>query len=127
MCSVDDPGAALDERLADLIGRGYRFIHPRDKHGRVVAVVGIRAHHRVIDVIRLDAEDDVSAFRLAGDEADLLAPQRLLWCRYGTAQEVLNELLALADDEFAPAGVEDVRGCWIPGAAGQATWLAAAS
>ena len=68
MCSVDEPGTTVDARLTDLIGRGYRFLHPRDEHGRVVAVVGVRAHDRVVDVVLLNAEDDVSAYRVAGDE-----------------------------------------------------------
>lgn len=110
----------------DLIDRGYRFIHPCDDGGHVVAVVGIRAHGSVIDIIRLNAEDDAVASRVPGDEADILAPGKVLWRCRGNAHEVLDELLALADDYGAertrPAG-----GCWVPGRNGHVKWLAAAS
>jgi len=108
----------------DLIDRGYRFIHPRDKAGSLVAVVGIRAHDSVVDVLRIDAEDDVTAFRVAGDEQDILNPGRMLWRCRGTAHAVLDELLALADD-YAASG-RKVTGCWVPGETGRAKWLAAA-
>lgn len=120
-----DPGASVDSRLTDLIDRGYRFIHPRDDGGRVVAVVGIRAHHTVVDVLRIDGEDDVTAFRIPGDEQDILNPRTMLWCRRGAAHDVLDDLLALADDQAATG--RQVRGCWVPGDTGRAKWLAAAS
>ena len=122
--SSDTP-AAVESRLTDLIDRGYRFIHPRDDDGRVVAVVGIRAHHTVVDVLQIDAEDDVVAFRVSGDEQDILHPRRMLWRCRGTAHDVLDELLALPDDYAATE--HQVRGCWVPGNAGRAKWLAAAS
>ncbi|HVW40663.1 MAG TPA: hypothetical protein VHC18_04870 [Amycolatopsis sp.] len=120
-----DPDVSVDSRLRDLIGRGYRFIHPRDDRGRVVAVVGIRAHDTVVDVLRIDGEDDVTAFRVPGDEPDILSPRTTLWRCRGAAHDVLDELLALADDHAATG--RQVRGCWVPGATGRAKWLAAAS
>ncbi|WAL65737.1 hypothetical protein ORV05_33560 [Amycolatopsis cynarae] len=110
-------------RLADLIERGYQFLHPRDDQGRIVAVVGIRVHDSVIDMIRLEAEDDATALRLPGDEADVLAPRRVLWRSQGTARRVLDDLLTLADDAYAVPG--RVHGCWVPGEHGRAKWLAA--
>ena len=122
MCSAD-PGS-VEARLLDLIDRGYRFLHPCDGDGHVVAVVGIRAHGSVIDVIRLDAEDDAVATRVPGDEQDVLSPRKLLWRCRGTADEVLDELLALADD-YGADRARPVGGCWVPGEHGRAKWLAA--
>jgi hypothetical protein len=117
---------SVETRLLDLINLGYRFLHPCDDDGQVVAVVGVRAHGSVIDVIRLDAEDDATASRVPGDEPDILAPRQLLWRCRGTAHEVLDELLALADD-YGADRARSVRGCWVPGRSGHAKWLAAAS
>jgi len=126
MSSTDT--ATIDDRLQDLITRGYKFVHPRDAAGAVIAVVGVRAHHSVIDVVRLNAEDDVVATRMPGDEADILAPNTVLWRSEGNAGPVLDELLSLPDDEVAVPARADTRkpaGCWVATATGRATWLAA--
>ncbi|GAB2978848.1 hypothetical protein LWP59_39565 [Amycolatopsis acidiphila] len=126
MCSADKKsGCPVEARLKDLVDRGYRFIHPSDDDGHVVAVVGIRAHGSVIDVIRLNAEDDAVASRVPGDEPDILSPRKMLWRRRGTAHEVLADLLALADD-YGADRARPVGGCWVPGRSGHAKWLAAA-
>jgi hypothetical protein len=115
----------VDARLMDLMDRGYQFLHPRDDAGSVVAVVGVRAHGAVIDVIRLNAEDDVAAFRVPGDETEVLEPRKMLWRCRGNAHEVLDELIALPDG-YGSTGRREVRGCWVPGDGGRAKWLAAA-
>ncbi|WP_306999217.1 hypothetical protein [Amycolatopsis thermophila] len=116
----------IDDRLQDLITRGYQFVHPRDAKGAVIAVVGVRAHDAVIDVVRLNAEDDVVATRMPGDEDDILAPRTVLWRTSGAAGAVLDELLALPDDEATPGENAPKRGgCWVATGAGRATWLAA--
>ncbi|KAA9161106.1 hypothetical protein FPZ12_015215 [Amycolatopsis acidicola] len=125
MSSAEEGGASVDARLMDLMDRGYKFLHPRDGEGRVVAVVGIRAHGSVIDVLRLDAEDDVVAFRVPGDESNVLEPRKMLWRCRGEAHEVLDELLSLADDYLNADGTP-VKGCWVPGEGGRAKWLAPA-
>ncbi len=119
-----------DSLLHELIARGFQFLHPCDEHGEVVAVVGVRAHHDVIDVLRLHSEDDAVATRIPGDEEDILEPSRMSWRTTGTAVHVLGELLSLPD-QHTP-GLADpqqtsttVRGCWIQGGAGRAKWLAA--
>ncbi|TNC26892.1 hypothetical protein [Amycolatopsis alkalitolerans] len=96
----------VETRLMDLIGRGYRFIHPRDSDGAVVAVVGVRPHGTVIDILRLDAENDATALRVPADEQDPLTPTRTLWHCHGAADQVLDKLLALPDEAAAisPAG-----------------------
>lgn len=127
MCSAERTSRrAVETRLRDLIDRGYRFLHPCGDDGQVVAVVGVRAHGSVIDVIRLNAEDDAVASRVPGDEPDILTPRKMLWRHRGNADEVLDELLALPDDDGADrAG--PVGGCWVPGRNGHAKWLSAAS
>jgi hypothetical protein len=91
--------ASTEDQILELRRRGFQFIHPRDGDGEIVAVVGVRAHHNVIDVVRLHAEDDVVASRLPSD-ADILAPTTVFWQQAGPAGEVLGELLALPDDRI---------------------------
>ncbi|GAA5162685.1 hypothetical protein [Amycolatopsis sacchari] len=102
MCSPE--ATPVENRLLNLIDRGYRFIHPRDDGGTLVAVVGVRPHDAVIDVIRLDAEDDATALRVPADEDDILTPEKPLWSCHGTAHEVLDELLALPDETTTSRG-----------------------
>ncbi|PRX47445.1 hypothetical protein B0I33_10523 [Prauserella shujinwangii] len=108
--SAEQP--AVEELLGRLIERGYRFVHPRDERGEVIAVVGVRAHGTVVDVIRLDAEDDVTAMRLPGDEPDILKPARALWRTSGSMPDVVDAVLTLADDAFA-VDRRAVHGCWV--------------
>ncbi|WP_116110245.1 hypothetical protein [Amycolatopsis ruanii] len=123
MSSTD--AKTVDDRLQDLISRGYQFVHPRDAKGAVIAVVGVRAHDSVIDVVRLNAEDDVVATRMPGDEEDILAPKTVLWRTAGDATPVLDQLLALPDATAAPEHGTPARGgCWVPTGTGRATWLA---
>jgi hypothetical protein len=112
----------VEAGLRELISRGYQFVHPADEQGEVLAVVGVRAHGSVVDVIRLNAEDDVIAARLPGTEEQVLTPRTWLWRTAGTAAEVFPELLALPEDgqPEAPSG-----GCWVPGPGARAKWLAA--
>ena len=86
-------------RLRELINRGYRFIHPASPDGAVIAIIGIRAHDNVIDVIVLNSEDDVRATRMPDDEDDIYAPRTTLWQTEGDIESVLDELLALPDDQ----------------------------
>lgn len=114
-----------ESRLYALIERGFQFVHPRDARGEVVAVVGIRAHDNVIDVVRLDGEDDVVATRIPGSESDVLEPQTVLWRTSGMADAVLDEVLALGDEYATEHGAGTAKGCWVAGSAGRAKWLAA--
>ncbi|OLF15453.1 hypothetical protein BU204_21915 [Actinophytocola xanthii] len=82
-----------------LVARGFRFIDPRDEHGEVVAVVGIRAHHSVVDVVELHGEDEALACRMPANE-DVLAPRRVFWREAGPANEVLAMMLATPDEHL---------------------------
>lgn len=117
------PGADdLSGQLRALMARGFRFAHPLRANGDVAAVVGVRAHHTVVDIVQLLGEHDADAARVPGDEPDILFPRRLLWRATGRAREVLDKLLDL-DDECPTAAVAPQRGWWIPTSPGHATWL----
>lgn len=88
---------STDAQLRALVARGFRFIDPRDENGDVVAVVGVRAHHNVVDVVQLHGEDEVVAARMPADQ-DILAPSRVFWREVGPAHAVLAAMLALPDD-----------------------------
>ena len=93
-----ESAVSTEDQLRALRARGFRFVNPRDEHGEIVAVVGVRAHDNVLDVVRLNAEDDVVASRLPDDAGDILAPTTVLWRQAGSAGDVLGGLLALPDD-----------------------------
>ncbi|MDT8913398.1 hypothetical protein [Amycolatopsis sp. PS_44_ISF1] len=112
----------VEAGLRALIARGYQFVHPSDEHGEILAVVGVRAHGCGVDVIRLNAEDDVVAMRLPETEEQVLAPRTWRWRLDGPAAEVLPALLALPEETAGPAARSG--GCWVPGRGGRAKWLA---
>ncbi|WP_243866391.1 hypothetical protein [Actinophytocola oryzae] len=62
-----------------------------------MAVVGVRAHDDVIDVVEILGEDEAVATRMPPDQ-DVLAPRRIHWREQGPASVVLARLLLLADD-----------------------------
>lgn len=126
MARASEATAEPEARLRKLIARGFRFVHPRDSKGNIVAVVGVRAHHTVIDVVELWSEGNVTARRMPGDESNVLEPQRELWSRTGPSATVLDELLDLADEYPAdPREAGRQTGCWVPVRPGHAAWLAA--
>lgn len=115
----------IDEGLRKLIGRGFQFLHPRDSDGAVITVVGLRAHHDVVDVVHLYGEQDAQACRVPLEEPDVFAPKAVLWRQSGAAAEVIEAVLGLADPAPSPAGVpESSKGCWVPVAPGHTKWLA---
>ncbi|GAA0525856.1 hypothetical protein GCM10011581_13980 [Saccharopolyspora subtropica] len=111
--------------LQALVARGFQFAHPRDANGGLVAVVGIRVHRGVFDILQLFGETDADAARIPGDEPDVLFPSKVLWRTTGPAREVINDLLALS--EPAPELGAQPKGCWLPAHAGRSTWLAASA
>ncbi|WP_370541982.1 hypothetical protein [Amycolatopsis sp. FDAARGOS 1241] len=111
----------VDAGLHALIARGYQFVHPSDATGEVLAVVGVRVHGDVVDVFRLNAEDDALAMRMPASEENVFAPGTCLWRCAGPADRVLTALLSLPDCAVnSPAS-----GCWVPVRPGHAKWLAA--
>jgi hypothetical protein len=93
MTTLSDPTASLTElQLLALRGRGFQFINPRDETGAILAVVGVRAHHNVLDVIRLTSAQQAVASRVPID-----SPTTDIWREAGASHEVLDRLLALPD------------------------------
>ena len=95
--SAGSSATCTENQILELRARGFYFIDPRDEGGEVVAVVGVRAHDNVIDVVRLHSEDEAIASRVPSDE-DILAPTRVFWRQVGPVNVVLGEMLALPDD-----------------------------
>jgi len=94
----------LDEQLRALMARGFSFAHPRPPGGDIVAIVGVRAHHDVVDIIQLLGEDNADATRVPNDEPDILSPQHVVWRATGPAHEVLKRLLDLDDNTPTTTG-----------------------
>ncbi|GAA1020041.1 MULTISPECIES: hypothetical protein [Amycolatopsis] len=122
--NVVGPAFDIEQGLQKLIDRGYRFVHPTNGSGEVQAVVGVRVHDNVVDVVRLNAEDDVEATRIPGSEQNIFAPASTLWRSRGEASQVLGEVLALPERQPASAAAS-TAGCWVPGRGGRSKWLAA--
>ncbi len=101
MTSSPDATTSTTVRLNALILRGFQFLYPRNHKGELAAVVGVRAHDNVIDVVRLHDEDDAVAMRMPADEVNVLLPTRYSWQRTGPACRVIEELLELPDDRIA--------------------------
>jgi hypothetical protein len=115
----------ITEGLQALIARDFHFAHPRDSNGALIAVIGIRVHHGVIDIVQLHGEQDADAARVPGEEPDVLSPRTVLWRTSGSAQEVIQETLALQDPVSEPGSA--AKGCWVPTNPGRSTWLAASA
>ncbi|MGI8308417.1 hypothetical protein [Saccharopolyspora hattusasensis] len=111
--------------LQALVAHDFQFAHPRDTNGDLVAVVGIRVHHGVFDILQLFGEHDADAARIPGDEPDVLFPSKVLWRTTGPAREVIAELLALSEPTPELGG--QPKGCWLPTNAGRSAWLAASA
>ena len=115
----------FEGQLRELMARGFSFAHPRDAAGEITAVVGVRVHHGVIDVVQIYGEHDADATRIPGDEADIFFPYKVFWRSSGRSAEVVAELLTLPDPE--PGDVPNVNGCWVPARPGRSKWLSASA
>ncbi|RSM82793.1 hypothetical protein DMH04_24585 [Kibdelosporangium aridum] len=115
----------FEAQLKELIARGFSFAHPRDATGEVAAVVGVRVHHGVVDVVQIYGEHDADATRIPGDELDIFFPYKVFWRSSGSSAAVVAELLALPDPE--PGDVPKVNGCWVPARPGRSKWLSASA
>lgn len=133
-CSAEATG--IEAALRRLVARGFQFLHPRSAEGSLVAVVGVRAHDDVVDVVALRAAEDAKATRMPADEPDVLAPSRVQWEVSGSADTVMNALLALPDTgtgagttagrpAMAAGASGRALGCWVPLHAGRSAWLVA--
>ncbi|MQA07721.1 MAG: hypothetical protein GEU98_04045 [Pseudonocardiaceae bacterium] len=129
----------ITDKLRALIGKGYRFVHPRDAAGDVVAIVGVRVHNNVIDLVRVHGEDEAIATRAPADETDVLRPKNALWEYRGAADDVIDTVLSQPDimpaqqpaqqpaQEPAERSVSRraATGCWVGDDRGRSRWLTA--
>jgi hypothetical protein len=112
----DQPGSSpdvddLDEQLRALMARGFSFAHPcLPGSDDIVAVVGVRAHHDVIDIVQLLGEHNADAARIPSDEPNVLFPRRVMWRATGPAHEVLKRILDL--DDNGPTTTDASRRGW---------------
>jgi len=90
----------VTRRLLALRCVGFQFAAVRDAGGVVVALTGVRAHHGVIDIVQLYGEHDADAIRIPGDEPDILRARTTIWRSTGTASDVIDKILVLADPDF---------------------------
>lgn len=127
MAPAADPVTTVADQLRNLVARGFRFIHPRTGEGELVAVVGVRAHDHVVDVVEVRTETDVVATRMPAGVENVLAPTDVLWQTTGQASTVLAELLTLPDDHLVKHLDAPANGCWVPIHAGRSRWLAPTS
>jgi hypothetical protein len=123
---VDEPAGDLPrpiaERLHALRAMGFRFATQQGKTGGIVALMGVRAHHGIVDIVQLYGENDADAVRVPADEPDILFPRTVLWRTSGAAGRVMDDLMGLPD----PAGTgRDPCGCWLPVQTGRLVWIAA--
>ncbi|SDP20611.1 hypothetical protein SAMN04487905_102389 [Actinopolyspora xinjiangensis] len=98
MTSSTDTECDSDTRLRELMARGFQFMQSTDSRGELLALVGVRGHDNVIDVVRLESEDHVTATRMPSWEENVFAPNTTWWHSSGPVCEVLDELLELPDD-----------------------------
>ncbi|HEX5404399.1 MAG TPA: hypothetical protein VFX16_19090 [Pseudonocardiaceae bacterium] len=127
-CPADLTGNTIEDTtalLVALVRRGFKFTHPRDANGDLLAVQGVRVHDNVIDVVVIRAEHEAKAVRMPGDEPDILRPTTTLMSWAGRAYTVLTELLAQSDESPIRSATTD--GCWVPTQAGRAVWLRAST
>jgi hypothetical protein len=131
MTSPIDEVSVTTRKLRELVDRGFRFLHPTDGNGAVIAVVGIRVHDNVIDIVVLRTETDAKAARMPSDEKDILAPTRTLWQASGRASAVLRKLSVLPDGYTPDRSMlvgdaresEPATGCWVPVRPGNTKWF----
>jgi hypothetical protein len=98
---ADDIGT----RLRTMRALDFEFATDHDDDGGIVALVGVRLHHGVIDIFELYGEDEANATRLPDTETNILLARTVLWHTRGSAYEVIDALLALPDPE--PGRVAD--------------------
>lgn len=90
----------VTRRLFALRCLGFQFAAVRDASGVIVALTGLRAHHGVIDIVQFYGENDADAVRIPADEPDILGARTTIWRSTGTATDVIDRILVLADPDF---------------------------
>ncbi len=97
MTGYADALHGISTRLRAMRALDFEFVTDHDTDGSVVAVVGVRVHHGVIDIFELYGEDDATATRIPGSEPNIMLARTVLWHTRGRADAVIDELLDLPD------------------------------
>jgi hypothetical protein len=85
-------------RLRQLVARGFRLMPPvRDTDGELMALIYVRPHGDIVDVVELRGEDDVRAARVSCDESNRDDLTSTHWLTAGSACDVLDQVLALPE------------------------------
>jgi hypothetical protein len=85
-------------RLRELVARGFRLMPPvRDTDGELMALIYVRPHGDIVDVVELRSEDDVRAVRVSRGKSISGDPTFAHWRTVGSACDVLDQVLALPD------------------------------
>ncbi|MBB5156628.1 hypothetical protein [Saccharopolyspora phatthalungensis] len=86
------------KRLRQLVARGFRLMPPvRDKDGELMALIYVRPHGDIIDIVELRGEDDVRAARVPRDDRIRDDRASTHWRTAGSVCEVLDQVLALPE------------------------------
>jgi hypothetical protein len=96
-------------RLEAMRALDYEFATDHADDGSIDALVGVRVHHGVIDILELYGEDEATATRLPDSEPNIMLARTVLWHTRGTAYEVIDELLSLPDPESGGGSGGDQR------------------
>lgn len=97
MDKTPSASADINDRLTVMRALGFRFGTNRDAAGLIVALVAARTHHGVIDIVQLYGEQDADATRISCHEPDILFPRAVFWRTTGSADNVIDALLSLAE------------------------------
>lgn len=89
----------ISARLKTMRALKFEFATDHDDDGGIVALVGVRLHHGVVDIFELYGEDEANATRLPDTELNLMLARTVLWHTRGSAYEVIDSLLALPDPD----------------------------
>ncbi|MCI2418124.1 hypothetical protein MOQ72_11865 [Saccharopolyspora sp. K220] len=85
-------------RLRQLMARGFRLMPPvRDTDGELMALIYVRPHGDIIDIVELRGEDDVRAARVSRKDGIRDDPSTAQWRTAGAACDVLDQVLALPE------------------------------
>ena len=89
----------ISARLQMMRTLDYEFATDHADDGGIEALVGVRVHQGVIDILELYGEDEATATRLPDTEPNIMLARTVLWHTRGAAYEVIDELLSLPDPE----------------------------
>lgn len=99
----------ISSRLNAMRAKRFEFVADHDADGIVVALMGVRVHHSVIDIFQLYGEDDATATRLRGIERNIRLVRTILWHTRGSATSVIDDLLDLSDTDTVRTGQPPIR------------------